>query len=58
MVAAQQPRVQHPRPAALSIPCDTSGSGLPIGFPRVRTPGADATVLRFGATPEHQLPAA
>ncbi|HEY0192045.1 MAG TPA: amidase family protein, partial [Kofleriaceae bacterium] len=41
---------------ALSIPCGTTSTGLPIGLQIVGAPGADATVLRFGATLERQLP--
>ena len=40
---------------ALSIPCGTTRDGLPIGFQIAGAPGADATVLRFGATLERQL---
>ncbi|HEX4416791.1 MAG TPA: amidase [Kofleriaceae bacterium] len=42
---------------ALSIPCGATRTGLPLGIQIVGAPGADATVLRFGATLERHLSA-
>jgi len=39
---------------ALSVPCGTTASGLPIGLQIAGPPGADAAVLRLGAAFEHR----